>query len=685
MSDPNKDPARQQNVGGEIPVRIEKPDPVLKRIAIATGIVLLSIFWLVVGFALLAVSIAVAIVGGLAFLLWWGLAVLVTVFFHLSRRRYPIWFRFPIGPRRAKLVFNDAANASVAPTASAFARGTILVLGPLVFLAWLGVGWKAWRARKAQVGMLDLPLRGSALFRVTLRAALDVAGRWGFLLDGYGAKTDNYDDWLDSTFAEISAFVAWWPLVELPVESYSVFTPIPVPITVGGEQPHDLQPSPDPRGFPGLASAVIRRKRITDLRGLFHSSSEIGDMGDPNLDDCPDCGVVRIVRTTNFSGERWIVQIASTRSWLPQAGQAPNDLTADVFALSGRETSLLRGALAAMAEANIPADAPVLMTGFSLGGLIAAQLATGKYLVPGFAHAHRYSHLIVAGSPIARFGIAEGVRVLSLEHKLDPIHRLDGRPRATGTTSSVPWVTAGAGPPLPDDYSLGQTHHAPSYAETAQTFATTLDDPVAREYWAGQAGSGGAQEYFVGTQVITDFAVRRDGVFAPRPSVPAYAQKAGEGRLRGRLRAFLRRLDGVIAADVYVSRNGFPTTKSWSIDLLVTDIDQAMTPNRRRFSYEGLLAIAEVGGAVELNMRVMSRNQRTGHVAASLSRASGGAVREDIDIDGQVSLASLEPLTSDARVLVGSAADSRTTFLYPRNPFLPSSAGADSATGPDVL
>ena len=666
MSDTNS-----REIATEIPVSIERPTPALTRFFVAIGIVILAAIWLVVGFALLGLSAAVAILAAVGFLLWWAWAVIVTVFFHLTGRRYPLWFLFPLGPTRARMALRDAGNASVAPTMAALARGTILLFGPLVFLLRLFFGWKQSRERRAHTALIDLPLRGSILFRATLRAIIDVAGHWKMLIDGFHESTSEYDEWVGSAFTEISAFVDWWPLEELPVESYCVYTPLPFPVTSNAalEASLDLQPSPDPRGFPGLASAVIRRTRVTGLRDLFHSASEIGGMGDPNLDGVPDCGVVRIVRTTNQSGERWIVQVPSTGSWQPRAGRAPNDITTDVSAVAGRETSLLRGVLAAMAKAGIPSDAPVLLSGFSLGGIVAAQLATGKYRVPGFAEAHHITHLICAGSPIARFGVADGVRVLSLEHELDPVHRLDGRPRATDTAAAVPWVTVHAGPPLPPNYSLGQTHHLPSYAETGNTFTMELDDPVALDYWHGADGAAGASEFFAGTQAITDYAVVREGDYESRPAVPAYVQVDKEGRLRGRLRAFLRRLDGVIAADVYLSRSGFPTTKSWSVDLLVDDLDQAMTPIRRQFSYEGLLAIAEVRGAVALNMRVMARNQRAGHVAAALSRAQGGAIREDIDIDGVVRLSPLQPLTADAETIVTNGPNPRTTFLYSGNPF----------------
>lgn len=666
------------DVSGEIPAVVVRPGGVLKGLFVAVGLVVLAAFWLVLGIVVLALTILVALLALVWFVVWLGSATVVNAYFRIRRRTYPAAFRFPLGPRRARLVLSDAVNSSIGPTLAAAARGTILFLGPLVFILRGFLGWKAWRVRRSQASIVDLPLSGSTLFRATLRALIDVGSHGGLFVDGYEESTLPYDDWLSSSFREISAFLAWWPHEELAVADYRVEEELPFPVTPDAETgaSMDLQPSPDPRGFPGLASAVIRRRRIAGLRELYQSAREIDDMCDPNLDDSPDCGVIRIVRTVGTDRQPvWIVQIASTQSWHPRAGAAPNDLTADLHAVSGRESALLRGTLAAMSQARIPVDEPVLMTGFSLGGLVAAQIATGRYRAPGLTAGHRIRHLITAGSPIARFPIAEGVRVLSLEHRVDPVHRLDGRPRATDTDAAVPWVTVSAGPPLPINYSIGHTHHAPSYAETGQRFAVALDDPAARGYWSGSGEDPGVAAYFSGSQTITDFAVVRKGTPMPQPAVPVYVQRAAAGRTRGRLRAFLRRLDGVIAADVYISRSGFPTTKSWSADLLVADLHQAMTPARRRFTYEGLLAVAQAGGTVDLNLRVMARNQRGGYAAASLKRAKDAVLREDIDINGTVELA-LQPLrpdaetpASDAEAPVSIADATRTTFLYRSDPF----------------
>ena len=123
-----------REISGELPVRVVTAGSVVKRFFAAIGLVVLAAFWLVLGIIVLALTIAIVVVAGLGFLLWWVWALLVNSWFHLLHRRYPVSFRFPLGPRRARLVLRDAANSSVGTTLAAAARGTILFLGPLIFL-----------------------------------------------------------------------------------------------------------------------------------------------------------------------------------------------------------------------------------------------------------------------------------------------------------------------------------------------------------------------------------------------------------------------------------------------------------------------------------------------------------------------------------------------------------------------
>jgi hypothetical protein len=596
----------------------------------------------------------------------------------LFKRSYPARFGGGVWFRRSRLVVNDWTNSSIGPTLGMVARGTILFLGPLVFLVRTVRGWTAWKERRTKkVG--DLPLSGSRPFRAVIRAVIDIANDGGYLRDGYAQSTTKYDDWLKDSFPEIAHFLSWWPDVKVLPEDYGY--PAGVSALRGGTGSTrrgfgahlQSQPAPDPRGFPGLASAVIRRTKVQGLRDLFLSAREIDDMCDPNLDDHPEAGVIRVVRTESSGCERWIVQIASTQSWHPRAGTAPNDLTADLMAVSGRETALLRGALQAIRLAKVPQKTPVLLTGFSLGGLIAAQLATGRYTVPGRKDPLQVTHLVTAGSPIARFPIAPGVKVLSLEHKLDPVHRLDGRPRFTEDVGAATWITAAAGPPLPLDYKIGNTHHAPSYAETGESLGFLPLEVVADFMYGDLDAQNGLWDFFAGTQTVSDFAVMRKvkGLVA-QPSVPVYVQLGSAGQTRGRMRTFLRQLEGVIAADVYVSRSGFPTSKSWSADVLVSSLGEWATPDRRLVAYEGLLDVSGEHDTAGVNMRVMGRSQPEGYISTSLRRTGKNTWIEELDVAGPLDGLDFEPLPFGELVVAAILDPRRKTFVYSQSPFTPS-------------
>ena len=73
-----------------------------------------------------------------------------------------------------------------------------------------------------------------------------------------------------------------------------------------------------------------------------------------------------------------------------------------------------------MHEAGIGQDEPVMMTGHSQGGIVAASLAARQ---PDDFH---ITSVVTGGSPIGRFEMPDSVSVMSLEHEQDVIPRLDG-------------------------------------------------------------------------------------------------------------------------------------------------------------------------------------------------------------------------------------------------------------------
>jgi hypothetical protein len=335
---------------------------------------------------------------------------------------------------------------------------------------------------------------------------------------------------------------------------------------------------------------------------------------------------------------RHIVQLPSTQTWHPRAGSAPNDITADLVALSGAETTLVRAALEVMGRVGIGADDAVLLAGFSLGGLTAAQLIDGCRM-----HGYRVTHLISAGAPIGRGRVSIGsdaggpaLSVLSIEHVLDAVPRLDGRenPIRVSTRPGEPqWVTVKAGPPLPRGFRLAVTHHSPSYAETAGAIESDPPDEAVRRFLDGASGHDGALEFFGPGQQLRDFAATRAGFETPQAAVPLFLHQAvDDGVTRAELRTTLRRVPGVIAVDIYPSRTGFPTTILWSADVLVHDLSPWFRRVERTSVYQGLLSLLKREPSVGIHLRLQARRSPGVIWESTVQRTVDGRWREIVDV-----------------------------------------------------
>lgn len=133
--------------------------------------------------------------------------------------------------------------------------------------------------------------------------------------------------------------------------------------------------------------------------------------------------VVDIARVVDESGEvSWIVTLPSTADWVVAGDKgAPNDLDADLMLILFPElrTQYESAVLDAMAKAGIPPGDPVVLTGWSLGGIM------GGSLIESGAGGYHYTGLVCAGSPIDHMAIAPDVPVVQVKHTLDPVHRAD--------------------------------------------------------------------------------------------------------------------------------------------------------------------------------------------------------------------------------------------------------------------
>lgn len=571
----------------------------------------------------LAAGLIILVLAVLAQLLRWAVWLALSAFAwvwygirRLGGTVYPLRMRAPVTLAARARVLNDAYVEAMPNLADALGRFTGFLFTPLALMTSIaGLVLPRWRARPylAVFTMPDLVFKLIGLGR-----------RRGYLLDGREPVVTDYDHFLKRSFPHISRFLEWWRDPDAPIRYSPGRTAGALPPALPGL---GMGPAPDPLGFPGLAVAAMRRRSIRGLRELLLSQREIDDLGDPDLDDREDVAVIRTLCRVDERGiRRWIVQLPSTQSWHPRSGEAPNDIAAALLTLAMREPTLTRAALAAMQLAGIEPGEPVLLAGFSLGGLVGAQLAR-RCTELGYS----VTHLVVAGAPIARYDIPHSVAVLAIENLVDPIPRVEGRanPVRSGAEGE-PWITVTAGPPISPGYRLSLTHQSPSYAETAGLIERDPPDAATERYLYGP---GGAYTFFGAGQTLRDFTATREGFTMPQSDVLFYLQSTvQDGITRGTLRLALRRVTGVIAADVYMSRSGLPTSALWNADVLVRSLRPWFEKVQRAAVYRGLLSLLRRRRAVAIHFRLQAKESPGVRWEATVRRMPDGTWREQLDV-----------------------------------------------------
>lgn len=245
---------------------------------------------------------------------------------------------------------------------------------------------------------------------------------------------------------------------------------------------------------------------VDDIASLMTSQSLIS--GQP---------IVRIIEVPQPDGSSaWIVQIPGTITFSPRAGAVPHDGTADLAAMLDESTVLARSALWALNEAQAARGRfglqdPVLISGHSLGGIAAMQIASDEELV----RMHGITHIKTAGSPVAQFEPRDEVRVLSLEHRQDLVTGVDllenpDRPNWVTVTRDLPSAKGlfGGGGDAP-------VHGAITYRETARLAAEGAADgsspsvaewsATAAPFFTSRPRPGGQ----VATPTVRDVDIRR--------------------------------------------------------------------------------------------------------------------------------------------------------------------------------
>jgi hypothetical protein len=165
--------------------------------------------------------------------------------------------------------------------------------------------------------------------------------------------------------------------------------------------------------------------------------------------------------------KRYEVYIGGTRDFALGNDDQPWDMTSNLNAMDGSESGSMRSVQNAMKDAGITSDSPVLFTGHSQGGLVAARLAgSGDYNVKG---------LFTLGAPAAQIVVPNAVPWIAVEHTNDIVPALSGN-----WTSSDPVLVTRTldEKSLSADPKFFPAHELPQYEGTAELIDESDDSRV---------------------------------------------------------------------------------------------------------------------------------------------------------------------------------------------------------------
>lgn len=173
----------------------------------------------------------------------------------------------------------------------------------------------------------------------------------------------------------------------------------------------------------------------------------------------PDEKQIRIERyAVPGRADRFIVYVAPTQTFSPVADAEPWDLTSNIAGVGGIASGSIRATEQAMAAAGIAADSPVVLVGYSQGGLVADAIAgSGRWNVAG---------LETYGDPGGAIELPEGIRGIAVRHSDDFVVSTGG-PQPPVDRVIVERRAYPEGASMPTD-RLAPAHQKDAYAVTAR-------------------------------------------------------------------------------------------------------------------------------------------------------------------------------------------------------------------------
>lgn len=178
----------------------------------------------------------------------------------------------------------------------------------------------------------------------------------------------------------------------------------------------------------------------TDLNSLMDMVSDTYDRDRSGDDTDPSNRHIRVTEVTQPDGSSaYIVMVPGTNGLFDvpgsiTGGDEPFDNTSNLELQAGQRSASMEAVMAAMGEAGIPPDAPVMLMGHSQGGMVTAELTQD----PAFMSAYNVTHMITQGSPNDSRTIPGSVQTLAIEHTNDPVPMVDLGDAYLGPPAVVP-------------------------------------------------------------------------------------------------------------------------------------------------------------------------------------------------------------------------------------------------------
>jgi hypothetical protein len=206
--------------------------------------------------------------------------------------------------------------------------------------------------------------------------------------------------------------------------------------------------------------------------------------------------------------DRFDVYIAGTVTFDPRTGAEPFDGTSDLRGVAGLPTASTIAVEQAMAKAGVTASTPVVLNGYSQGGLIASVIAaSGNYDVKG---------VLTFGAPSAQVHIPASIPVLSVRNTEDLVPATSGYD--VNPNAVIVQRSAFADQPIPNDWAV-PAHRLAYYQQTAAVVDTASSPEVLKVTKVLDSFGEGAKNIESSLWVAT----RTDGSSTIPPLVPTPA------------------------------------------------------------------------------------------------------------------------------------------------------------------